>query len=190
MRTNVSLYDTTFLLFCQCLTILFSCICAFCMLSGGKDQIACTVATSVKVTGLKATALSKGRIQLKWTGYPTNYKNGYSRYVIEYKTSAKGAYKRLKLSGDSNGSYTLKSLKKGKTYYFRIRSYVKDTNSLIWSAGTTSPCFFLKPIPRPITITSAPDFSYAEIILLLITFSIMILSMSFLFQTICFLTAE
>lgn len=33
-----------------------------------------------------------------------------------------------------------------------------------------SPCFFLKPIPRPITITSAPDFSYAEIILLLITF--------------------
>ena len=34
------------------------------------------------------------------------------------------------------------------------------------------------------------DFSYAEIILLLITFSIMILSMSFLFQTICFLTAE
>ena len=76
------------------------------MLSGGKDQIACTVATSVKVTGLKATALSKGRIQLKWTGYPTNYKNGYSRYVIEYKTSAKGAYKRLKLSGDSNGSYT------------------------------------------------------------------------------------
>ena len=101
------------------------------MLSGGKDQIAWTVSTSVKLTGLKATALSKGRIQLKWTGYPTNYKNGYSRYVIEYKTSAKGAYKRLKLSGDSNGSYTLKSLKKGKTYYFRIRSYVKDTNSYV-----------------------------------------------------------
>lgn len=114
------------------------------MLSGGKDQIACTVATSVKVTGLKATALSKGRIQLKWTGYPTNYKNGYSRYVIEYKTSAKGAYKRLKLSGDSNGSYTLKSLKKGKTYYFRIRSYVKDTNSYVKAYSSYSKVLKIK----------------------------------------------
>ena len=106
------------------------------MLSGGKDQIACTVATSVKVTGLKATALSKG--------YPTNYKNGYSRYVIEYKTSAKGAYKRLKLSGDSNGSYTLKSLKKGKTYYFRIRSYVKDTNSYVKAYSSYSKVLKIK----------------------------------------------
>ena len=158
------------------------------MLSGGKDQIACTVATSVKVTGLKAgrryhliirsyrktedgnyyspyynsslstadsyatpktpvlkaTALSKSRIQLKWTGYPTNYKNGYSRYVIEYKTSAKGAYKRLKLSGDSNGSYTLKSLKKGKTYYFRIRSYVKDTNSYVKAYSSYSKVLKIK----------------------------------------------
>ena len=104
------------------------------MLSGGKDQIACTVATSVKVTGLKATALSKGRIQLKWTGYPTNYKNGY----------AKGAYKRLKLSGDSNGSYTLKSLKKGKTYYFRIRSYVKDTNSYVKAYSSYSKVLKIK----------------------------------------------
>ena len=103
------------------------------MLSGGKDQIACTVATSVKVTGLKATALSKGRIQLKWTGYPTNY-----------KTSAKGAYKRLKLSGDSNGSYTLKSLKKGKTYYFRIRSYVKDTNSYVKAYSSYSKVLKIK----------------------------------------------
>lgn len=109
-----------------------------------KDQIACTVATSVKVTSLKATALSKGRIQLKWTGYPTNYKNGYFRYVIEYKTSAKGAYKRLKLSGDSNGSYTLKSLKKGKTYYFRIRSYVKDTNSYVKAYSSYSKVLKIK----------------------------------------------
>ena len=93
---------------------------------------------------LKATALSKGRIQLKWTGYPTNYKNGYSRYVIEYKTSAKGAYKRLKLSGDSNGSYTLKSLKKGKTYYFRIRSYVKDTNSYVKAYSSYSKVLKIK----------------------------------------------
>ena len=109
-----------------------------------KDQIACTVATSVKVTGLKATALSKGRIQLKWTGYPTNYKNGYSRYVIEYKTSAKGAYKQLKVSGDPNGSYTLKSLKKDKTYYFRIRSYVKDTNSYVKAYSSYSKVLKIK----------------------------------------------
>ena len=128
------------------------------MLSGGKDQIACTVATSVKVTGLKATALSKGRIQLKWTGYPTNYKNGYSRYVIEYKTSAKGAYKRLKLSGDSNGSYTLKSLKKGKTYYFRIRSYVKDTNSYveIRNSGTGRKTSFRSLESVPYVIQTVP----------------------------------
>ena len=97
-----------------------------------------------KTPVLKATALSKGRIQLKWTGYPTNYKNGYSRYVIEYKTSAKGAYKRLKLSGDSNGSYTLKSLKKGKTYYFRIRSYVKDTNSYVKAYSSYSKVLKIK----------------------------------------------
>ena len=64
--------------------------------------------------------------------------------ICEYKTSAKGAYKPLKLSGDSNGSYTLKSLKKGKTYYFRIRSYVKDTNSYVKAYSSYSKVLKIK----------------------------------------------
>lgn len=85
--------------------------------------------TTPKTPTLKTSVKSGRRVQLKWTGTPTTYENGYTRYVLEYKDGAKGTYQRLKVSADSKGSYTTKALKKGHTYYFHIRSYVKDTNS-------------------------------------------------------------
>ena len=46
---------------------------------------------------------------------------GATGYVVYYKTSAKGAWQKLKVT--SGTSFTKTGLVKGKTYYFTVRAY-------------------------------------------------------------------
>lgn len=74
-----------------------------------------------KVTGVKATAPKKGAVKLTWTKVP-----GANGYQIYRSTSKNGTYKLVKtVTSGSTVSYTNTGLKKGKTYYYKVRGYVK-----------------------------------------------------------------
>ena len=63
---------------------------------------------------VKITAASK-KATLKW-----NKVTGATGYVV-YMKNSDGSYK--KLGSTKSTSYTKKSLKSGKKYYFRVRAY-------------------------------------------------------------------
>ncbi len=72
-----------------------------------------------KTKSLKAVGKTKTTAKITWKkqGYVTGYR-------VYMKTSKNGKWKRVaEIKGSSNTSYTKKSLKKGKTYYFRVRAY-------------------------------------------------------------------
>ncbi len=72
-----------------------------------------------KTTSLKAVGKTKTTAKITWKkqGYVTGYK-------VYMKTSKGGKWKKVAtLKGSGSTSYTKKSLKKGKTYYFRVRAY-------------------------------------------------------------------
>lgn len=75
-----------------------------------------------KVTTSKAT--------INWK--PVKEAEGYRLYRAEEE---KGKYKLVKtIEGPDNCSYTNSGLKKGKTYYYKLRSYVKMNGSYKYSA--------------------------------------------------------
>ena len=78
---------------------------------------------------LKATALSAGKVKLKWK--KVSKINGYQiRYAT--KSSMKSA-KTKKISGAGKTGITLKGLKKGKKYYFQLRAYKKSGSKTYYS---------------------------------------------------------
>ena len=82
-----------------------------------------------KKFNLKATALSAGKVKLKWK--KVSKVNGYQiRYAT--KSSMKSA-KTKKISGAGKTGITLKGLKKGKKYYFQLRAYKKFGSKTYYS---------------------------------------------------------
>lgn len=63
----------------------------------------------------KAAVLSYGKI------------SGANRYQIAYSTSSGFKKAATKAINTAKKSYTIKKLKKGKTYYIKVRAYVKDS---------------------------------------------------------------
>ena len=67
---------------------------------------------------------SKNKLVITWK----KQKNAKG-YEIYRKTGKKGSYKKIKvIKKGSTVTYTNSKLKKGKTYYYKIRSYKYDTN--------------------------------------------------------------
>lgn len=81
-----------------------------------------------KVSGIKVTS-GKGKCTVKWK---KNSKG--SGYVIYTSTSQNGTYKEAKtISGKSEKSATIKSLKSGKTYYVKVVAYKEFGGIKIYS---------------------------------------------------------
>lgn len=81
-----------------------------------------TVLTTPAVPVIKSAKSSKGAVTLEWK--EQKYVSGYTVYVSKNPDS--GFEKLASVSGNENTSFTAKKgLKKGKTYYFRIRAYKK-----------------------------------------------------------------
>ena len=91
-------------------------------------------AKNITVAKPKLSSVTAGtsKATLKWT------KKAVAGYEIQYGTSStfKSA-KTVKIEKASTVSRTIKSLKKGKTYYFRIRSYKKTADGVCYSGWTT-----------------------------------------------------
>ena len=86
---------------------------------------------TVKTTKLKSAKNAKGKkIVVKWKKNTAG--NGYQ---IQYSTSKKFAKgnKTKTISKNKTTSYTIKKLKKKKTYYVRIRTYKKVSGKTYYS---------------------------------------------------------
>ena len=96
--------------------------------SGGKilQRLAPMKITGVLVTGT-------GTATVKWEASAGS--NKAEGYELQYAQSSadlngrKGTYKTITISGRNSLSKVIKSLTKGKKYYFRVRAYVNYTNS-------------------------------------------------------------
>ena len=81
----------------------------------GKGKSKAFVTKPSKVKSVKTTAKSKA-CKISWKKV-----SGASGYQVYMATSKKGKYKKI---GDTKKlNLTKKSLKKGKTYYFKVRAY-------------------------------------------------------------------
>ena len=90
---------------------------------------------SVKTTKLKSVKNAKGKkMTIKWEKNTAG--NGYQ---IQYSTSKKFAKgnKTKTISKNKTTSYTIKKLKKKKTYYVRIRTYKKVSGKTYYSGWSS-----------------------------------------------------
>ncbi len=100
--------------------------------SDGKDDVEIDKIVLRKVTIKSCKAKSGKKIALKWK--EVDEADGYE---IAYSTDKKFK-KSVKTKKTEKKSITLKSLKKGKVYYVRVRAYVKEDGKTItgkWSAA-------------------------------------------------------
>ena len=82
-----------------------------------------TAMTKVKqVKNLKSSTVKTTSIKLKWSAIDEAV-----GYVVYYSTDNK-TFKKYKST--SSNSITVKSLKAGKTYYFKVRAYSRDDDDL------------------------------------------------------------
>ena len=91
-------------------------------------------AKNITVSKPKLSSVTAGtsKAVVKWT------KKAATGYEIQYATSsAFKSAKTVNISKSSTVSRTITNLKKGKTYYFRIRSYKKTADGICYSSWTT-----------------------------------------------------
>ena len=85
----------------------------------GNASKTLTTSTNPAKVSFKLTS-GKKNATLKWSKV-----TGASGYKVYYKTSKNGAWKLLKTASSKTTNYTKTGLKKGKTYYFTVKSYRK-----------------------------------------------------------------
>lgn len=96
----------------------------------GANSKVITVCTQTNAPKVKLST-SKRKVKVKWGKV-----SGATGYVVYYKTSAGGKYKKLKTLSSSKTSYSKSSLKKGKRYYFRVVAYKKVSGKTVYSTGS------------------------------------------------------
>lgn len=103
---------------------------------GGSTRITVTTKPATpSITSLDAP--SKGTATLKW-GKVT----GATGYVVYYTTSKNGSYK--KLGSTKENVYTNSKLKSNRTYYFKIKAYIKTSSGNIYSGASTAKTVYVK----------------------------------------------
>ncbi|MBD5134575.1 MAG: hypothetical protein HDT39_01220 [Lachnospiraceae bacterium] len=91
------------------------------------------IAGPAKVDGFVLDNKQKGVIKLSW-----NKAAGAHNYEIYMSETKNGKYKRIYVAGSKKISYTAKNLKKGKRYYFKIRS-VRTEGGITLKSTCTKP---------------------------------------------------
>ena len=84
----------------------------------GKQQILSKAVTVSKSPVMTAKKVKTGSVKLVWKKI-----SGIQGYQIQMSTKSGSGFKTVKSAGSSTVSYTKNGLKKGKTMYFRIRTY-------------------------------------------------------------------
>lgn len=96
--------------------------------NGKKASVAVTIKPRKnKITSLKRSG-SKS-IKVTWSKV-----SGVTGYRIYMSTKKSSGYKRIRIASSSSSTYTKSGLRKGKKYYFKVRSYKKVGDSYIYSS--------------------------------------------------------
>ena len=101
-----------------------------------KGSILCF--TAPKTPSLKAEVTDNRKVKLTWKKTPSAYRDGYSEYVIYYRNAKDKDFKKLAELPDTKQKFTTKKLKKGNTYYFRMRSVICDEDGDYTTKGSYS----------------------------------------------------
>ena len=102
------------------------------------DSTRITVSTKpAKPSLTSADSASKNTVTLKW-----NKVTGATGYVIYYKTSKNGSYK--KLTSTKSNTYTVSKLTSGKYCYFTIKAYIKTSDGYIYSDSSSAKTVYVK----------------------------------------------
>lgn len=102
-------------------------------------------------TKVKAVCTSFDRIKVSWNRADKKTDG----YVIYRASTRKGPYKKIKTCSGRAASYTNKSLKTGKTYYYKIKSYQKVNGKTVYSAYSVSKGAKVKPATPKLRATSS-----------------------------------
>lgn len=94
--------------------------------TGAKASI--TTATKTAVPTVKVKSAKKGQAAISW-----NKIKEADGYQILMSTKKSSGYKSVKTLTASKTSFTKKSLKSGKVYYFKVRTFVKADGKKFWS---------------------------------------------------------
>lgn len=102
------------------------------------DSTRITVTTNpAKATLNSAESSAKKTVTLKW-----NKVDGATGYVIYYKTSKNGSYK--KLTSTKSNTYTSTKRTSGKTHYFIVKAYIKTSDGYIYSSASNTKSVYVK----------------------------------------------
>lgn len=107
-----------------------------CVIGGATSPIYLAFHATVKPAGkvkIKSYKKTKKTIKLRWSKLSTPV----SGYMIYRSTKKSSGYKKIKTVSSKKSSYTDKKLKKGKTYYYKIRPYRNVTYSYKTSKNKT-----------------------------------------------------
>lgn len=98
-----------------------------------KIKATCKVTVTPKPTKIKSVAKSgKDGIKITW-----NKVSGISNYEIYMSTKSSSGFKKIYTASASKTSYTKTKLKKGKKYYFKLRTAKKVSGSNYYSSYTS-----------------------------------------------------
>lgn len=98
----------------------------------GSPSDAITAATKPATPTLKVASNAKNKATLTWSNVA-----GESGYEVYYSTSKSSGYKKYGTAKANKTSATLSKLTSGKTYYFRVRAYVKTANGTAYGGYKT-----------------------------------------------------
>lgn len=97
-----------------------------------KAKATCKVTVTPKPTKIKSAKKSgKNGIKITW-----NKVTGISNYQIYMSTKSNAGFKKIYTASASKTSYTKTKLKKGKKYYFKIRTAKKVSGTYYYSSYT------------------------------------------------------
>ena len=93
----------------------------------GGASSALATATKPATPKLKSATASSGKATLNWADVSSE-----SGYQIYYSTSKSGNYEKMKSVSTDTLKYTTSKLTAGKTYYFKVRAYIKVDGKVIY----------------------------------------------------------
>lgn len=85
-------------------------------------------ATKASTPTLKVTSPSKGAVSASWTNV-----SGESGYQVYYSTKKSSGYKKMGSYKTNKVKATKSGLTRGRTYYFKVRAYIKTDSGTVYT---------------------------------------------------------
>ncbi len=89
-------------------------------------------ATCTETPTVKLSSTSKGKVKVTWSEV-----SGETGYQVWYSTSKDGSYKKLSNIAANKNDATASGLTRGKTYYFKVRTYKTTDSGYVYSPFST-----------------------------------------------------